>query len=191
MMRSTILIVGLALVAAGPAWAQESDEAEVAIDGRVARLCVLGEPSQATVDLGQMAATSGSRVGRIAALSDVTVTLPGSFCNFAGSIASVEATALVETGSGMPPTGFAKAVNFTATASGWGDTAASATTAAGTDGTSPTASGDSSVQPQPRQSDIAVQLSDYTVPGDALLVAGNYSGLVRVTLGPATISQGD
>lgn len=190
-MRSAILIAGLALVAAGPAWAQESDEAEVAIDGRVARLCVLGDPSQATVDLGQMAATSGSRVGRIAALSDVTVTLPNSFCNFAGSIATVEATALVEQGSGTPPANFAKAVNFTATASGWGGTAASATSAAAADGSSPTASGDGSVQPQPRQSDIAVQLSAFTVPADARLVAGSYSGLVRVTLGPATISQGD
>jgi hypothetical protein len=190
-MRSKILLAGLALAAAGPAWAQESDEAEVAIDGRVARLCVLGEPSQATVDLGQMAATSGSRVGRIAALSEVTVTLPNSFCNFAGSIATVEATALVETGSGTPPANFAKAVNFTALASGWGGTAASATSAAAADGSSPTASGDGSVQPQPRQSDIAVQLSTFTVPADALLVAGSYSGLVRVTLGPATISQGD
>ncbi len=59
-----------------------SDSGMVSIDGRVAPMCILGDPNPATVNLGQMANTSGPRVGRIAVLPTQTVALPASFCNF-------------------------------------------------------------------------------------------------------------
>lgn len=167
------------------AWAQAEDTGNVAIDGRVAPLCILGAPVPAQVNLGTLAATSGTRAGRIATLPSQTVTLPNSFCNFAGSVVRVDATALVASDTSSPQSGFARAVNYTATATGWASGNASATTSALGDGSSPDSSGTSTVQPLPKIANIDVTLSDFTAPGDSILVAGNYQGLVVVTLGAA------
>lgn len=193
-MRSTTSLLALALaVSAGPAFAQASDTdtADVTINGRVTPLCVLGEPSQALVDLGQMVETSGGRVGRIAQIADQNVMLPDSFCNFAGSTATIDATALVETSAATAavPAGFARAVNFTADVGTWGGGSAVTTTAAIATGANADASGTSAIQSTPRLTDLTVVLSDFTAPSDKLLVAGDYSGLVRVTLGPAAVTQ--
>ena len=191
-MKKFAFIAVLPLLAvASPAWAQatDSDSADVEVTGRVAPLCILGEPSRASVDLGQMAATSGTRVGRIAELGEQEVTLPGSFCNFAGSALSVTATALVGDSAGDTPDGFARAVNFTATGSGWATAATSVSTGAARDGSNPTDSGTGVTQPLPRLADIAVSLADFSAPEDALLLADNYTGLVTVTLGPAAVSE--
>ncbi|WP_126176159.1 hypothetical protein [Tsuneonella rigui] len=193
-MRTLFITSALTLAAIGsPAFAQatDSDTADVAIEGNVTPLCVLGEPSQASINLGNLIATSGTRVGKIRTIANQSVTLPASFCNFAGSVASVSATALVETANGTtaPPTGFARAVNYTAVAGQWGGGTASATTAATASGTNATTTGSSSVQQTPRQTDLTVDLSAFTAPGDGLLVSGSYSGLVRVTLGPAAVTE--
>lgn len=189
MMNSSKLIGLLLLVSPGVALAQtaDSDEGEVAISGTVAPLCILGNPDPAVVDLGQMAETSGARVGKIATLSAQTVALANSFCNFAGSVVTVDASALLTTDATVPQAGFARAVNYTATASGWSNGVSSATTAALANGASPDATGTGAVQPSPHLADIEVQLSGFSVPGDNYLVAGSYSGLVTVTLGPAQL----
>ncbi|WP_120717437.1 hypothetical protein [Tsuneonella amylolytica] len=189
-MRTMMLLPILAAAAgmSAPAPAQDSDTGEVAVSGNVVPLCLLGAPSSATVDLGNMVAVSGTRTGRIRAIGAQVVTLPASFCNYAGSMLTVDATALVETtgGTAAAPANFARAVNFTATAGQWGGGSAAATSAANASGSGSTARGTSAVQPTPRQTDIAVTLSDFSVPGDALLVAGDYAGIVKVTLGPST-----
>lgn len=179
------------LILAVPALAQatDSDSGDVRVTGRVAPLCVLGEPSRATVDLGQMAATSGSRVGRIAVLPAQDVTLPASFCNFAGSALTVTTSALVSDTAGTPPAGFARAVNYTATGSGWVGSSTAATSSAGSDGSNPVATGTGATQPLPKLADIQVQLTTFTVPSDALLLADTYNGLVTVTLGPAAVAE--
>lgn len=171
--------------------ATDTDTADVTINGRVSPICVIGEPSQAVVDLGQLIALSGSRVGRIAALGAQTVTLPDSFCNFAGSVASIEATALVETSASVASTspGFARAVNYDASAGQWGGGSADTGTSAAADGSGATSTGASAVQPAPRLTDIVVSLDGWSAPSDNLLVAGDYSGLVRVTLGPAAVTE--
>lgn len=193
-MRKLAFIPMLAAAAvAAPAFAQaaDTDTGEVAVTGDVTPLCLLGAPSQAVVDLGNMVNTSGTRAGRIRAIGNQVVTLPGSFCNYAGSVLTVDTTGLVETagGTSTPPANFARAVNYTATAGQWGGGSAAATSAATASGTSATATGTSAVQPTPRQADIAVTLSGFSVPSDALLVSGDYAGLVRITLGPSTGGQ--
>lgn len=188
-------VIRLTLLAATlvsmPAMAQDSDTGDVAVNGNVTPLCLLGAPSTPTVDLGNMVAVSGTRAGKVRAIGNQVVTLPASFCNYAGSVLTVDATALVETtgGASTPPANFARAVNFTASAGQWGGGSAAATSGATANGSEATGSGTSAVQPAPRQTDIAITLSNFIVPADALLVAGAYSGLVRVTLGPATTSQ--
>lgn len=187
-MKPSALILAAALLAPGTAWAQTASDTatgQVVVGGNVARLCILGTPSRATVDVGQMAATSGSRVGRIAVIGNQTVTLPGSFCNFAGSALTVTATALVSTDASAVQPGFAKAVNYTATASAWAPTATATTTSATVSGATPTATSVGATQGTPKIADVAVTLSSFTAPTDALLTAGTYNGLVVVTLGPA------
>lgn len=192
MKRHILSLAPLLALAVSTASAQTSDTAtgEVGVYGNVARLCILGAPSPATVDVGQMAATSGSRVGRIATIGVQNVSLPGSFCNFAGSHLTVTATALVSGDSTSVQPGFSKAVNYTATASNWSGTPTSVTTAAVASGATPTATSNGSDQPLPHIADLNVALSGFTAPSDLLLTAGNYSGLVVVTLGPAAI-QGE
>jgi len=191
MSRRTLLALPL-LALALPASAQEvgnSDSADVQVTGRVAPLCILGAPSPAAVDLGQMVSTSGARVGRIAVLPVQTVSLPRSFCNFAGSTLTVAATALTSSAGGTPPGGFARAVNYTAAGSGWASSPTTVSTEALDDGSAATASGTGATQPLPKLADIAVELSQFNVPGDALLLADRYDGIVTVTLGPAAVVQ--
>ena len=175
----------IALAMAGTAPAAPSDTGEVSVAGSVAGLCVLGEPSRGSIDLGQMAATSGPRVGRIAALPPQDVKLPGSFCNFAGTAIKVEAEALVGDDVSAVQPGFARAVNFTSTVADWASEAPSVKTAANANGGSPAAEGSGGAHPAPKIADLTLTLSGFTVPADAILVAGLYSGRVTITLGPA------
>lgn len=183
-----MLAAAAALALPGTAFAQAATDTatgQVTVGGNVARLCILGTPSRPTVDVGQMAATSGVRVGKITTIGAQTVTLPASFCNFAGSAITVAATALVSTDATAVQPGFAKAVNYTAAATNWAATATSATTAATAAGATPTTSSTGATQTLPKTADVTVTLSNFTAPSDALLTAGTYNGLVVVTLGPA------
>ena len=188
-MKQTVSLIVLALaLSPAPALAQTTTATgTVAIDARVTPVCILGDPNPALVNLGQISASSGARTGKIDTIAPRTITLPASFCNFAGSVVTVTTTALTSSDTTTPPAGFTRAVNYTATASGWASGNSAATSNALRDGTSPSATGVGATQPLPKIADIAVTLSSFTTPGDLILVAGNYSGNVVVTLGPAAI----
>jgi hypothetical protein len=187
--------LGLALIvlAALPttAIAQTTETGTVAVEGSVRPVCILGNPNPALVNLGQLSASSGPRTGRIAVIPSQTVILPASYCNFAGSVVTVNATALTASDTSAPQPGFGRAVNYTATATGWASGGSAATTAALRDGSSPTASGAGATQPLPKVADITLTLTNFTAPSDPILVAGTYSGTVVVTLGPAAVIGGD
>jgi hypothetical protein len=172
------------LIVATPAIAQDSDNETVQIGGTVAPLCILGTPSATLINLGQLVNTSGTRVGRLAVLGDRSVTMPGSFCNYANSKITVDASALLAADTSAPQAGFARALNYNAAVSGWAVTNASATTAASAAGGTPNVSGSGGTQPTPKIADVTLTLSAYAVPSDLLLVAGGYAGSVTITLGP-------
>ena len=178
------LLAAVALPGIAHAQATDTATADVGVSGTVAKLCMLGTPTPAPVDVGQMANTSGARVGKIAVIAPRTVTLPGSFCNFAGSAITVTATALVSNDASAVEPGFAKAVNYTAAVTNWAAGSATVTTAATAGGGSPTNSATGPTQPAPKVADLDVTLSNFTAPSDFLLTAGAYSGLVVVKLGP-------
>lgn len=183
------LIVMAAAVPTG-AIAQSTQTGTVAVEGSVRPVCILGNPNPALVNLGQLSAASGPRTGKIAVIPSQTVILPASYCNFAGSVVTVSATALTSSDTSAPQAGFVRAVNYTATATNWASGGSSATTAALRDGSSATANGSGATQPLPKVADISLTLSSFTTPGDLILVAGNYSGNVIVTLGPAAVIAG-
>lgn len=182
-MRSEAILLGLALAAASPAAAQTAG-GETDVTGSVANHCVLGAPSPAAVNLGQISSTTGTRAGRLDAIADQVVSLPNSFCNFGGTRISISSSALVADDAAPLQPGFARAVNFTSTVSVWGSADATATTTAAANGGSPAATGDSGVQATPNQADLSLVLSAFTAPGDSYLVAGPYQGSVTITLGP-------
>ncbi len=186
-MKQFTVLLAVALAGIPASAMAQSGTGTVGIDGRVAPVCILGDPSSALVDLGVLAATTGPRIGKVAVLPSRTVNLPASFCNFAGSVVSVRANALLAADASSPQPGFARAVNYTATAAGWASGNATVTTAALGNGASASATGTGATQPLPKIADIGVTLSSFTVPGDLILVAGNYSGVVTVTLGPAAL----
>ena len=188
MMRA-ILPAILVLTAPCVAMAQDSDTETVPVTGTVARVCVLGTPSESSINLGSLINVSGTRVGRLAVIAPRAVTLPNSFCNFAGSALTVSATALVAADASPIQTGFARAVNYAANTSGWTGTATTATTAATDAGTSPTTVVTGATQPTPRLTDLTLTLNGYSVPSDRLLVSGAYSGQVVITLAP--VAAGD
>jgi len=172
---------------AGTASAQQVSDSggTVSIDGTVTPLCMLGPPSRTSVDLGVLIATSGSRAGRMASFGPQQITLPGSFCNFAGSAVSISAQAMVSDTDIDVPAGFARAVNFTSTVTNWAIEDAIVTTSASADGDTTDADGSGGTMPEPHIADLPLTLSNFTAPGDNLLVAGSYSGTVTITLGPA------
>lgn len=182
----SIILAGM-LICSQQGWAQEaaSDSGDVAVNGRVAPLCILGAPSPAVVDLGQLVNTSGQRIGRIASIADRQVSLANSFCNFAGSTVSIEVSALQLTQSVALQSGFAQAVNYSVSTANWAASPTTARSAATANGATPTQTSTGAVQNLPRVADISVTLSDFAVPADSLLVAGTYQGAVVITLGPA------
>lgn len=172
---------------AGTASAQQASDVSgtVSIDGIVTPLCQLGPPSRTSVDLGVLIATSGQRAGRMAAFGPQQINLPGSFCNFAGSAVSISAKAMLSDADGDVPAGFARAVNFTSTVSNWASENAVVTTSASAAGDTSDADGSGGIMPEPHVADLPLVLSNFTAPGDNLLIAGSYSGTVTITLGPA------
>jgi hypothetical protein len=149
----------------------------VTIVGHVARLCVLGPPSTAVVDLGEILATSGADAGKVAQITTPPITLPGSFCNFANASVTVDASALVAADGVAVLPGFARLVNFTGTASGWTITPTSFDTA-----TAPALA-----RPQPRPTpfngDITLGVGGFSVAGGPRLVADTaYLGTIKVTV---------
>lgn len=184
--------VGLLLIVTAAGWAgaasaqaSNTDSGNVAVDGSVAPICILGEPSRQMINLGQMTETSGSRIGKIAPLPVQSVTLPNSFCNFAGSEITMTTTALVQNDATTLRPGFARAVNFTASATNWAASPSSATSAAGADGSNPSTTNGGATQPLPKIADLTAELSGFSVPSDSMLISGDYQGTVIITLGPA------
>lgn len=184
-----MLVVMAACLGPVPLLAQtqgDSDEGEVQVIGMVAPVCVLGEPSERVIDLGTLIDTSGPRIGRMAALAPRQVTMPGSFCNYANTMVTIEASAMTEQTGATINTGFSRAVNYRVEVSPWAAIEADLITAAAADGSGAAGTATSANQPLPQVSDLTMELSDFAAPSDALLVAGEYSGLITVTLGPAT-----
>ncbi|MGR4863811.1 hypothetical protein [Caulobacter sp. LARHSG274] len=159
--------------------AQDVARGSVSLGAEVGRLCVLGAPSPAGVALGQISASSGASLGRLAAIPPRTVQLPGSFCNYAGAALAITASPLAVT-SGVTQPGFAGSVNYTCTISAWGATAATVRTSA----QSTTGTGTSSTNTVPKETDLTLVMSDFASQTDDLLQPGAYLALVTITLGP-------
>jgi len=166
------------MLATQPALAQSAESTgEVTIVGSVADRCLFTLPSK-LIDLGELSLPgSDGSAGRLdtSKVDGATETLQG-WCNGTAATMSVEAFAIENTSfASAPPSGFDRVINFTATATA---------NAADAEDDSATAGAGTAVPVGMFTGDIDVVLSDSSTPGGGLLVAGDYEGLVRVTLTP-------
>lgn len=174
---SLALSVALALSAQGAAAQSAPAQGEVSIIGRVTDRCLFTLPSK-IIDLGELALPgSNASAGRLDAsrVNGASETLEG-WCNGTAATMTVEALPIANVSfTAAPPSGFDRVVNYTATA------IANAVT--GTD-TSLTSGAGNAVTVGMFTGTIPVSLSAASTPSSGILVAGDYQGLVRVTLAP-------
>lgn len=177
LITSAALSIGLALCAQGAAAQSAPAQGEVTILGRVADRCLFTLPSK-IIDLGELSLPgTDASAGRldISKVNGATETLEG-WCNGTAATMTVEALPITNVSFvAAPPSGFDRVVNYTATAT--------ANSVPGTD-TSAAAGAGTAVSVGMFTGTIPVVLSAASTPAGGILVAGDYQGLVRVTLAP-------
>lgn len=184
MERKLLMLAVSGLVLAGPCASpgRADDSATVTVTGTVGSACHFGDLSSAQIDVGQLSNNTDGTLASISGTPDTTIT--GSWCN-TGSKITIVASPLVAQGyAGAPPSGFTKAVNYTASASGWGSTAASDTTLGNASGAESASHSGSQTMSDPEANTIAVSLSSFSTPGsgDRLVADSDYEGTITVTL---------
>lgn len=183
-MKTVIAAAVLALLGAVPALAQSTATAgPLPVTGNVPALCSAGTVTggNSVFGLGVMIDTStGFMLNTLSAPNKI---VSGSFCNFRSTLTVTATPMTAQSSTGTPPAGFANAVNFTATASGWTPTQASTTTGAANN---PAAT---QSRTTPFSGDISIGVSGFTpVGGTGLRLVSDpaYSGTVTVTLAVAS-----
>lgn len=181
MTRSLITLIGiaaLALPASAQAQSRDTDTKTVNIIGTAPVMCFAGTLSgTGSYDLGVLIdTTTGQLRSDLSAPAQVLV---GSFCTGRSTI-TVSATPLeAQNFTATPPSGFARQVEYTATASGWTVIPASYQTAA--------ASNSAATQTRPTSfsGEVTVAISGFATTGGQnlrLVADGSYRGLVTVTI---------
>lgn len=181
MLSFSALALGLAVAA--PAFAQETPPANPTqltfpVTGFVSRLCSIG-----AITGGDNTFAVGSLINPATGFLSATLSAPpktvtGSWCN-APSTITLGATQLGATDVATAPANFTRAVNYTATASGWSTTPATFTTGA--------ANNPAAVQNATTATagQITVSIGGFTAAGgDALrpVASPTYQGAVTLTL---------
>jgi hypothetical protein len=198
-------IVAMAQATSAPVFDASSTGAQVAritVSATADRGCFLGAPSASGFPLGTIIDQSGANAGRLrAGLIGAPITLPDSWCNFPDNALTLRATPMSATSvPATPPSGFARLVNYRATATNWQRSGASVVVATNASGDAISGAAEASSEGQEalyRVADIVVQLDQFIAAGTTLgqsplMVASNsYQGSVIVSLGPAILaSQG-
>jgi hypothetical protein len=196
-MRNQLYLSALLVTApwAGASWAQETPAGAtpaarqiITLNASTPALCKLGvgNPLSAAIT-GDMSETSGTRIGRLRTnINAMTIDVPG-WCNGPSTLTVSAQPMLGPTFTDGERTAvFSRAVNFRARALGWTPiaTAPETLTNATRTGSVLTPSGISArVIPLPTEEIISISLDTFTAASDGLLVQGNYSGTVTITLG--------
>lgn len=187
LLTTSMLLAGVAF--SGTAFAADensdtttSSTGPMAVTGNVPAICSSG--TLAGGDVFAMGVLIDTSTGLLLQnLPATSKTISSSFCN-ARSTITVAATPLVaQNYTNAAPANFSKSVDFTATAAGWTDTAASTTTSAVEN---PAAS---QTRTSPFTGPITVTISNFTTTGGSSLLMvsdTNYVGSVTVTLAVAS-----
>jgi hypothetical protein len=165
-----------------------ANSATVTVKGTVGSACHLGDLSNGQIDVGQLSNSSDGTLASIGGTPGTTIT--GSWCNTGSKISIVAAPLVAQSFAGTPPSGFTKAVNYTASATGWGSATASDTTLGNSSGAESSSHSGSQTLNDPEANTITVNLSAFSTPsaGDRLVADGDYEGTITVTLATNAVS---
>ncbi|HEY1750671.1 MAG TPA: hypothetical protein VGG29_05375 [Caulobacteraceae bacterium] len=158
--------------------------AAFSLSGAAPKACGLGTAGQSTLDIGEMVDAS---TGELAAISNPPSTsITGSWCNTASTVSVVATPLVAQSFAGQPPTGFTKAVNYTATVSAWSTNAAAFATNGNEAGVQRDTTPGSQPQPAPTATTIDVAVGSFAAPAasDFLVADTDYSGAITITLTP-------
>jgi len=187
MMSNNLRVVMLILSCAGLASAQAAPAAKssYAVKGKIKGSCVM--PQAAPVTLKTTIDGSGKLDP---ALSSMTWSIPGWYCNGASQITlSAKALRLTSPKTSLTPSQ-SQTINFTARAVSWAATDATVTTAETTTlGTGALYSGPPKIRNSPRKGPITIRVGSFTVvkgssSASVKPVSGAYSATITVTLAP-------
>lgn len=158
------------------------------LDGNSPKACVLKSADEATLNVGDMVdPTTGELTRTLASnASDQSTTIENSWCNTASTITVLATPMVAQDFIGLPPPGFTKAINYTATVSGWATANAVFITNGDVTGFQHSNTPGSQTLTTPNTSTITVAIGDLATPGagDFLVADKNYSGNITLTLTP-------
>lgn len=175
MMRKLMILAAPAVLVASPALAQSADvTGQVDINGSVTGRCMFTLPNK-TISLGELSLSSNGKLD-VSKVNGRSETLTG-WCN--NTAASMTVTTTQLTNATAAPAGFDNRVDYTATAS---------TGSASANDTSLTAGAGAPSTINLFNGTITVTLSAASSPNNGLMVAGNYTGNVVVTLTPTVVA---
>lgn len=175
-------VAALMLVSAPALAATDTASQDYQVIGRVPALCSVGIPdnSGGIFDMGVLVDTTTGLLRTDLSAPDKR--LAGAFCSASSTIAITASPMEAQNAGGPAPAGFANAVNYTATATGW--TAVPAAFQTG----NPVNPAASQSRSSPFTGEIFVGVSGFATAGGAALrpVADNqYLGRITVTLSAA------
>lgn len=185
-MKRLLIAASMLALAAGQAQAQDT-ESTVLVNGEVTAACVMGSPSAAEVNLGDMTGPDGKLLsaltGSSSAAPAATVQLPDSWCNAPNTL-TIEGSALTLTAppAYSSPVGFTRHITYSAEADGWSSLAIHRP-AVDLNPTTVTAT-------EALAEDVDLKIYDLetldgagsTESAGLILEAGSYAGLVQLTL---------
>lgn len=183
MTRPIAALFAVAIVAA-PFGAQAQDSASITLSGEVSKTCVIGQPTEVTLNLNTMTGADGRITAALAgAAPSASTTIDNAWCNTPSTLSlNADPMALTQTPPYATPAGFSRLVTYDATLKGWpgvlvdrpfiGDSAKAT----------------SALAPHAAQLTLEISaLEALSAAGDAanplaVLEAGNYSGSVVVSV---------
>jgi len=180
MRKLSIGVAVLATALAAPAFAQSSTSTKsFTVQGNVPAMCAGGTivGGNGTFDLGVLADTTTGQLRTDLSAPDKVIS--GSFCSSRSTITIAATPMAAQNFTATPPSGFARSVNYVASASGWTTTPASFDTGAAAN----TAA--TQIRATAFTGDITVGIAGFATSGGStlrLVADTNYSGLVTVTL---------
>lgn len=181
------IVALVAAFAAPPALAATTTSpttAVIMVTGDAPGACTLGTLGNSTLNVGEMVDPATGELAKIPSPSPTSIT--GSWCNTASTLTVLATPLVAQNFAGAPPSGFTKAVNYTATVSAWTTNPAIFSTSGNVSGVQSQTTPGSQVQPAPNSNTIVVSIGSFASPsvGDFLIADPNYSGLITITLTP-------
>jgi hypothetical protein len=122
MTRKLLIALTASAALAAPLAAQAQSTVTAAVGGTVIKGCDMGDPTVATLEIGDLTGTDGRLLPALAGSQQFTTTIEGAWCN-APSTLKLDGVpmGLTVVPSYGAPSGFSRLVTYNATLTGWPD----------------------------------------------------------------------